>query len=56
MQKTFANCVNTISLRHSKMSHKEILDDIRQGAESFMLEFTSCVAEKQAIYDTSEKK
>jgi hypothetical protein len=44
------------SLRHSKMSHKEILDDIRQGAESFMSEFTSCVAEKQAIYDASEKK
>lgn len=42
------------SLRHSKMSHKEILDDIRQGAESFMSEFTSCVAEKQAVYDASE--
>ena len=30
------------SLRHSKMSHKEILDDIRQGAESFMSEFSNC--------------
>ena len=34
------------SLRHSKMSHKEILEDIRQGAETFMSEFTSRVAEK----------
>ena len=34
------------SLRHSKMSHKEILDDIRQGAEAFMSEFSNCVAEK----------
>lgn len=34
------------SLRHSKMSHKEILEDIRQGAESFMSEFASCVSEK----------
>ena len=34
------------SLKHSKMSHKEILEDIRQGAESFMSEFSSCVAEK----------
>ena len=34
------------SLRHSKMSHKEILDDIRKSAESFMSEFASCVAEK----------
>lgn len=33
------------SLRHSKMSHKEILDDIRQGAESFMSEFNRCVAD-----------
>ena len=33
------------SLRHSKMSHKEILDDIRQGAESFMSEFNHCVAD-----------
>ena len=23
------------SLKHSKMSHKEILEDIRQGVESF---------------------
>ena len=30
------------SLRHSKMSHKEILDDIRQGAEAFMSEFSNC--------------
>lgn len=44
------------SLRHSKMSHKEILDDIRQGAESFMSDFTSCVAEKQTTYDASKKK
>lgn len=44
------------SLRHSKMSHKEILEDIRKGAESFMSEFTSCVAEKQAVYDASKKK
>jgi hypothetical protein len=29
------------SLRHSKMSHKEILDDIRKGAESFLSEFNS---------------
>ena len=34
------------SLKHSKMTHKEILEDIRQGAESFMSEFSSCVAEK----------
>ena len=27
------------SLRHSKMTHKEILEDIRQVAESFMSEF-----------------
>ena len=33
------------SLRHSKMSHKEILDDIRQGAESFMSKFNHCVAD-----------
>jgi|GEM_PF-1374341 len=44
------------SLRHSKMSHKEILDDIRQGAESFMSEFNCCVAEKQVTYDAGEKK
>ena len=44
------------SLKHSKMSHKEILDDIRQGAESFMAEFSCCVAEKQAAYDAGEKK
>ena len=44
------------SLRHSKMSHKEILDDIRQGAESFMAEFSCCVAEKRAAYDASKKK
>ena len=34
------------SLKHSKMTHKEILEDIRQGAESFMSEFSSCVAKK----------
>ena len=34
------------SLKHSKMTHKEILEDIRQGAESFMSEFSCCVAEK----------
>ena len=34
------------SLRHSKMSHKKILDDIQQGAESFMSEFNSYIAEK----------
>ena len=34
------------SLRHSKMSYKEILDDIRQGAESFMAEFSCFVAKK----------
>jgi hypothetical protein len=44
------------SLRHSKMTHKEILEDIRQCAESFMSEFSSCVAEKQAVYDASKKK
>jgi hypothetical protein len=44
------------SLKHSKMTHKEILEDIRQGAESFMSEFSSCVAEKQAVYDASKKK
>lgn len=32
------------SLRHSAMSHKEILDDIWQGAEAFMSEFSSYVA------------
>ena len=26
------------SLKHSRMTHKEILEDIRQGAESFMSE------------------
>lgn len=30
------------SLRHSKMTRKEILEDIRQGAESFMSEFINC--------------
>lgn len=44
------------SLRHTKMSHKEILDDIRQGAESFMSEFSSCVADKHTVYDASKKK
>lgn len=44
------------SLKHSKMSHKEILDDIRQGAESFMSEFTSSVADKQTAYNASENK
>ncbi|MBQ3714081.1 MAG: hypothetical protein IJM92_16810 [Fibrobacter sp.] len=34
------------SLRHSKMSHKEILDDIQQGAEAFLSEFSSYVVEK----------
>lgn len=34
------------SLKHSKMTHKEILEDIRKGAESFMSEFSNCVAEK----------
>jgi N-acetylglucosamine-6-phosphate deacetylase len=34
------------SLKHSKMTHKEILEDIRQGAESFMSEFSSYVAKK----------
>ena len=34
------------SLKHSKMTHKKILDDIRQGAESFMSEFSNCVAKK----------
>lgn len=32
------------------------LVDIRQGAESFMSEFSCCVAEKQAAYDAGEKK
>jgi len=32
------------SLKHSKMTHKEILEDIRQGAEAFMSEFSSYVA------------
>lgn len=44
------------SLKHSKMTHKEILEDIRQGAESFMSEFSSYVAEKQAVYDARKKK
>ena len=44
------------SLRHSKMTRKEILEDIRQGAESFMSEFSCCVAEKQAAYDVGKKK
>ena len=44
------------SLKHSKMSHKEILDDIRRGAESFMSEFTSSVADKQTVYNASENK
>ena len=44
------------SLKHSKISHKEILDDIRQGAESFMSEFSRCVADKQAVYDARKKK
>lgn len=30
------------SLKHSKMTHKEILEDIRQGAETFMSEFSNC--------------
>ena len=44
------------SLKHSKMTHKEILDDIRQRAESFISEFSCCVAEQQATYDASKKK
>ena len=44
------------SLKHSKMTRKEILEDIRQGAESFMSEFSSYVAEKQAVYDARKKK
>ncbi|WP_173467323.1 hypothetical protein [Fibrobacter succinogenes] len=44
------------SLKLSKMSHKEILDDIRQGAESFMSEFNNRVTDKQAVYNVSEKK
>ena len=44
------------SLKHSRMTHKEILEDIRQGAESFMSEFSCRVAEKQAAYDAGEKK
>lgn len=44
------------SLKHSKMSHKEILDDIRQGAESFMSEFSRCIAGKQAVYYACKKK
>lgn len=44
------------SLKLSKMSHKEILDDIRQGAESFMSEFNNQVTDKQAVYNVSEKK
>lgn len=44
------------SLRHSKMTRKEILEDIRQGAESFMSEISCCVAEKQAAYDAGKKK
>lgn len=44
------------SLRHSKMSHKEILEDIRQGAESFMAEFSCCDAEKQTVCDAGKKK
>ena len=34
------------SLRHSKMSYKEILEDIRQGAESFMTKYSCFVANK----------
>ena len=44
------------SLKLSKMSHKEILDDIRQGAESFMSEFNNRVTDKQAVYNVSEKE
>lgn len=44
------------SLKHSRMTHKEILEDIRQGAESFMSEFSCRVAEKQAAYDADKKK
>ena len=40
------------SLRHSKMSHKEILDDIRQGAEAFMSEYNSFFV----VSNTGEKK
>ena len=40
------------SLRHSKMTHKEILDDIRQGAESFMSEYNSFFV----VSNTGEKK
>ena len=34
------------SLKHSKMFHKDILDDIRQGAESFMAAFNCFAASK----------
>lgn len=44
------------SLKHSKMSHKEILDDIKNGAESFLSEFSCSVADNRAVYNASEKK
>ena len=40
------------SPKHSKMSHKEILDDIQQGAESFMSEYNSFFV----VSNTGEKK
>jgi hypothetical protein len=40
------------SLKHSKMTHKEILDDIRQGAEAFMSEYNSFFV----VSNTGEKK
>ena len=34
------------SLKHSKMTHKEILDDIRQGAESLQGDAHASMAEQ----------
>ena len=39
-----------------EISNRFDAEDIRQGAESFMSEFSSCVAEKQAVYDANKKK
>lgn len=44
------------SLRHSEMSHKEILDDIKNGAKSFMSEYSCSVADNHAVYNASKKK
>ena len=45
-----------MTIEFPKLSNRFDAEDIRQGAESFMSEFSCCVAEKQATYDAGKKK